>query len=431
MEPKSEPLRGIFTGFEEYLQPTEEDYRAVLTAGLVVLDTNVLLNLYRYNVKVQDELVDLFGRLGDHVWVPRQVLVEFWRNREAVLEESDRGAEAIVDELREHEKKTLEAFRRWARRFALQDEEASLLSDAVSEGFARMCEGIQKLAEDDATAEIGADDLVLEKLGTVLEGRVGAPMVADAYKAALKEGSRRVDGQEPPGYLDKGKARRPGKEGAAGDYLVWEQVLVEAQARNVDVLFVTGDVKEDWWRIEHGQQRGPRPELADELRTRAGTRLFMLRPESLLRVAGRVLEFEVSDESLTEVKRVEEQLASRSRTADADSGWTSDTLSALLERLAEEGWSVQADVIRLAAGNDGFLDRRSVYERGGFAENRSLRGFTRPVNRITQGMRDSGEIPEDAVDVLSPVYEPDGYGLASGFSVPQEICPLIDVSGAF
>jgi rRNA-processing protein FCF1 len=99
MEPKSEPVRGIFTGFEEYLQPTDDDYRAVLTAGLVVLDTNVLLNLYRYNVKVQDELVDLFARLGDRVWVPRQVLVEFWRNREAVLEESDRGAEAIVDEL--------------------------------------------------------------------------------------------------------------------------------------------------------------------------------------------------------------------------------------------------------------------------------------------------------------------------------------------
>jgi hypothetical protein len=169
----------------------------LLTAGLVVLDTNVLLNLYRYNVKVQDELVDLFGRLGDHVWVPRQVLVEFWRNREAVLDESDRGAEAIVDELLEHEKKTLETFRRWARRFALQDDEAGRLSDAVSEGFARMCEGIQRLAEDDATAETGADDLVLEKLGTVLEGRVGAPMGVDAYKAALREGARRVDGQEP------------------------------------------------------------------------------------------------------------------------------------------------------------------------------------------------------------------------------------------
>jgi len=191
----------------------------------------------------------------------------------------------------------------------------------------------------------------------------------------------------------------------------------------VDVLFVTGDVKEDWWRLERGQQRGPRPELADELRRRSGTRLFMLRPESLLDHAGRVFEFEVSAESLTEVKRVDDQLASRDRNRESG-GWTSDALQVLLERLESEGW-IQASVIRLAAGNDGFLARDHVYELGGFEKDRSLRGFTRPVNRIAQGMRVSGEIPEDAVDVLTPVYEAGGFGVASGFSLPKEIIPLL------
>jgi len=192
MDAKPDVPRGIFTGFDEYLQPTEDEYRELLTAGLVVLDTNVLLNLYRYNVKVQDELVDVLKALGDRVWIPHQVLVEFWRNHETVLEESDRGAESIIEELKGHEERTLEAFRRWARRFALQEDETSRLAEAVSEGFARMIEGIQALAEADATAESGPSDLVLEKLEPVLEGRVGAPMDLEAYNAAVRESARRV-----------------------------------------------------------------------------------------------------------------------------------------------------------------------------------------------------------------------------------------------
>jgi PIN like domain len=43
------PASGLFEGFEGYRTPSDEDYRNALTSALVVLDTNVLLNLYRYN----------------------------------------------------------------------------------------------------------------------------------------------------------------------------------------------------------------------------------------------------------------------------------------------------------------------------------------------------------------------------------------------
>jgi hypothetical protein len=91
------------------------------------------------------------------------------------------------------------------------------------------------------------------------------------------------------------------------------------------------------------------PELAEELRMRSGARLFMLRPETLLVHAGRVFDFEVSAESLSEVKRVDEQLATPDRKQESDSGWTSDTLQVLLERLDSEGWVVQAHDPHLTA----------------------------------------------------------------------------------
>ena len=41
---------------------TEEDIAGVLTSGLIVLDTNVLLNLYRYNAQTRADLLSRSSR---------------------------------------------------------------------------------------------------------------------------------------------------------------------------------------------------------------------------------------------------------------------------------------------------------------------------------------------------------------------------------
>lgn len=72
---------GLFDGFESYKTPTEADFRALLTGGIIVPDTNILLNLYRYNEQTRSDFLSVLNALGDRLWVPRQVIVEFWRNR--------------------------------------------------------------------------------------------------------------------------------------------------------------------------------------------------------------------------------------------------------------------------------------------------------------------------------------------------------------
>jgi len=220
----------------------------------------------------------------------------------------------------------------------------------------------------------------------------------------------------PPGYQDKGK----GDDLAAGDYFVWTQLLEEATRRHSDVLLITGDVKEDWWRRERGQTRGPRLELVDELRNRCGGRLFMLRPESLLQHAKDVLDVAVSDASVQDVERVD-----RSLSVDESGGWTLEGVQELLDRLSREG-QPQADISRFAAENDGFVSREKVYELAAFDESRMLRGFTRPPNRIAQQLRDDGIIPNGAVDVLTAVYDPAfSYVQACGFEIPEELIPFV------
>ena len=61
-----ETENGLYEGFEGYRTATDADYRNLLTDGLVVPDTNVFLNLYRYNEQTRNDLFTVMSGLGDH-----------------------------------------------------------------------------------------------------------------------------------------------------------------------------------------------------------------------------------------------------------------------------------------------------------------------------------------------------------------------------
>jgi CheY-like chemotaxis protein len=149
---------------------------------------------------------------------------------------------------------------------------------------------------------------VIVGLEEILQDRVGRPLGKTEHGEALAEAKRRGQAKIPPGYMDSAK---DSEEAAAGDYLLWAQVLREARRRSRDVLLVTGDVKEDWWRRERNELRGPRRELVEELQSVADMKLFMLRPDSFMVHARAALQVDVRDESVEDVDRVDRSLARR------------------------------------------------------------------------------------------------------------------------
>ncbi|MFR9779033.1 PIN-like domain-containing protein, partial [Micromonospora sp. MS34] len=193
-----------------------------------------------------------------------------------------------------------------------------------------------------------------------------------------------------------------------------------AKEQGRDLLIVTRDEKDDWWWRQQADFVGPRPELTLEYHELTGRRLFLMRPADLLARAS-VLEVEVDQASSVDAGRV----------ADIDIGeentfepWTLDALTALLERLDQEA-PVQAAALRLATPErGGRVNREKVYELGGYADDRMLRGFTKPFRRLTAALQGEGEIPAGVAPIFVARY-PDGVK-TSYFSVPGEVPKLLE-----
>ncbi|MGY2703290.1 hypothetical protein [Nocardioides sp. HB32] len=109
------------------------------------------------------------------------------------------------------------------------------------------------------------------------------------------------------------------------------------------------------------------------------------------------------------------------------SGWNQEAYHTVIRGLLDR-YPAQISVIFEAIKNGtGYVSRDRVYELGHFSDGRSLKGFTRPVNRLTAEAVEKGLLPdEDVEDLLLPDYDPNvkGFQRARGFIVPAEVVKM-------
>ncbi|MEV7218081.1 PIN domain-containing protein [Kitasatospora cineracea] len=396
---------------------------------MIVLDTNVLLNLYRSNERTRADTLAVLTKLRDRLWIPHQVLTEFWRNRElsSVRHHHSSKAKEARGALEKVSRAAQDALDRWVTSVHLKnDVEVTNQIEAGLETLSQTMDEFRNLIEAQASKDALSGtastdtDPVLIALEPLLNGRIGAPLSPEDHAKAIQEAQERADDEIPPGYED---FRTKSPEQAAGDYILWVQILNEAQSRARDVLLVTGDVKKDWWTQRDGDiPARPRTELAAEMRTRAGVSLFMLSPGELLVWADELLGLQVDEGSVSDL----DQLRESTPASDAPgSGWTTTSLNALMIQLIGR-YPAQAKVIIAAAANGGLVDRAKVYELAGYPPDRQLKGFTRPISTVTRELQDQGELTGDEPFLLRTVYGSEtGPSWATGFRIPDEVVPLL------
>ncbi|MFI6225027.1 PIN-like domain-containing protein [Nocardia salmonicida] len=295
---------GLFTGFEHYRISSEADKQAALLDALVAVDTNVLLDLYRYNRATAEDLLTVLEAMRDRIFVPHQVVHEFWRNRQSVIGGLGSATKDARSALATNSRSTRDAIEGWAKRTAM---DKSALNGLLYETTKFFDDLQEKLAGEPSTANtdpaIGKDWL-LTRLESLLAGAVGPSLPDAEWQSAVVEGRRRFDNSEPPGYKENEKQKSGLPEGVSGDYLVWKQLLVEGAAAKKDLVLILADVKEDWWWRDKSLVIGPRRELVAEYLKETGCQLFFFTPSDLLQHSA-TLGVGTSAESVDDIERVQ------------------------------------------------------------------------------------------------------------------------------
>jgi hypothetical protein len=301
--------------FFGYYRPNKDDLTQIWKKCIFVLDTNVLLGLYRYPKEAHDELIKTFTKIADRIWIPHQVALEYQENRLSVISEQFGKYDdvlKIIDETQSNLNNQINELQLKRRHSVINPESFLNKISGVFREFQTELESSKKEQPD-----ISDDDLVRSDIDKLLQNKIGFPLSNDELKQLYEEGKDRYEQRRPPGYLDKGKSKQEEQfhfwgdlaiRREYGDLIVWYQLIKEATSKKLEhVIFITDDDKDDWWWTYKGKTIGARPELVQEIQQKANVKSFyMYNSARFLKYAKEYLGAEINQETINQVKEISE-----------------------------------------------------------------------------------------------------------------------------
>lgn len=238
----------------------------VITDCMFVLDTNSLLMPYKIQKASLEQIRETYTKLvqAKRLLIPGQVMREFANNRPGEIVK-------LYQQLLDKKSKLVN----------IKDGNYPLFENLEAyHGMCRLEEEIDKLLvqyKKNINYLIKTikgwywNDPISQMYSEVFDDEcfIDLDLTEDQKCEIVKELENRYKHNIPPGYKDSSK---PDK--GIGDFLIWKTILDIGRQKNKDVVFVSSDLKPDWWHSSAKQNIYPRYELLYEFMKHTDGRTF-------------------------------------------------------------------------------------------------------------------------------------------------------------
>ena len=282
--------------FPGYYRPTKDEFIQLWNDSIFVLDTNVLLNMYRYTPKTRKEFISILEKISDRIWIPYQVALEYHENRLSVINQQIIAYENVEKILDNHKNKIKnELFSHSPHPYI----EVKSYITKIEEKFAEIKEELNK--DKKKHPNLLYDDEIRKMITMLFEGKVGSSCSQDMLKKIYEKGKERFEKKIPPGYKDKDKDGL----GKYGDLILWYQIINHAKSIKKPIILITDEKKDDWWLKINGKIISPHPELINEMFFEGGTNFYMYTATKFVEYAKKHFESQIDQGSINEVHDIE------------------------------------------------------------------------------------------------------------------------------
>ena len=321
-------MKQSFSGF--YSPTDEEISKAWLDKNTIfIFDTNVFLNIYSYKESTREDFFSSLKKLKNNIWIPFHVGLEYQRHRLEVISRAKgifRQTKKQLSDIKGLENKDVMKI--------ITDRFPSLLDKtrALSKDIDKLIDEYEKNLDelDDKQPCVRSHDEIREKLNELFSNKVGSEPSQEIINDIESEGEERYKNKIPPGFKDDpkdgeffyGNVKYKNKY---GDLIIWKQIIeyVKSNKEIKNVIFITDDTKADWWfTIDSGGNKrvGPHALLINEIKKLDNVKLFDMytTADFLQNTSNYYPDFEVSENSISDVKEIERNNNLSDYHADSD-----------------------------------------------------------------------------------------------------------------
>ncbi|MCA4157883.1 PIN-like domain-containing protein [Priestia megaterium] len=233
---------------------------------VIVCDTNVYLGLYRFSPDYANFALDCLRAVQAHIMIPYTVKIEYnkhqrseFKLRQGKLENSIEGTMTSIDNQHKSLKNIFATLS--ARQFPGADNFQNEVDEKYDELKTMLTDYFEERSVLSLIHDSWTNDVVKEFVESLVDGnQVMQDFNRDMIYAICEEGKKRYDKKIPPGYKDA-----KNKDGIRkySDLILWKESIQFAKEKQKNIIFVTDDVKNDWWNTKDNKYEFL-PELVKE-----------------------------------------------------------------------------------------------------------------------------------------------------------------------
>jgi hypothetical protein len=317
-------MKNVMRAFYSDVDRAKEVWESPNT--LFIFDTNILRKLYSYAEQTREDFFALLEAVSDKIWIPYHVALEFQRGRLSAIKEEKaifRHINKSLDDIETIFKKDIAKLDLTTRLPKLARNTDTLYKDIT-----KLITNYKKSVDywDKKQICVRSHDSIRDKIDILFENKVGQPPESqDWLNDIYSEGKNRFENKTPPGFKDANKehSKEPyfefsnlKYERQYSDLVIWKQIINHAKNENIEnVIFVTNDLKEDWWyTIDSGGEKriGHDARLKEEICKESDVKYFQIYDMiDFFKNAEQFLDIKINEESIQEAKQLQNTIISK------------------------------------------------------------------------------------------------------------------------
>lgn len=281
--------------FKEYylLNTDVKDYK---DKALFVFDTCFFLNLYEYSKRTRDIFLDTLTTLSNEnrTFMPHQIGLEYHNKRREVISNTYNNFQNIQNKITT----TIQAINNEITKSKSIISENGVMNNLLEElknCSEKINQEITKQKQENYPKYF-ENDHIQDKLTTIYHEKVCKPYTEDELTEIYLEGDKRFEKKIPPGYKDDAKGKNK-----YGDFIIWKQIIDIAQEKQTPIIFITDDLKSDWWNKKDNNNITCKIELIKEILEKTKVEFFILNTEMFMKI------FNFGNESQSEVENINKE----------------------------------------------------------------------------------------------------------------------------
>ncbi|AQR96118.1 PIN-like domain-containing protein [Clostridium saccharoperbutylacetonicum] len=261
-----------------------------------IFDTNIYLDLLRCSKEASKNLLLNYAEFKNDIWAPIQVKHEFMKNISIVEQKRVSNAKNSITEMKKAINLCNNAINKQMNFFVKYkfNQTGEIISRVASE-----LESLKKEIEvygetyikDKTTGFIDKQDIVdfFNSISVEEQQEISQSNLFNIYR----DGDIRYKYKIPPGYMDDPKNNQESNKVGIdifGDLVLWNEILEYGKKTNKPIIFVTSDIKEDWFELKNNRPVAPREELLKEyMELTGGKQICIITSEKFVDYMGEIL----------------------------------------------------------------------------------------------------------------------------------------------